>query len=673
MRRKYMKLAVIALACVLSFGSLGDKAKVLAATNVVDLFEGSNIEAQNYETWTSTIRSYLTADEEGKIMCVRIIRADNGRNYVVASYYDEKFHITDIKKIELDLPIWGGFYDSKDYYFVVTGQENKQEDAKVACYCITKYDKAWNKINSVDVKDCNTIIPFDAGTVRMCEYQGYLLIRTCHAMYTTSDGLNHQANVTLAVNMDTLELNIKNAEISNVSTGYVSHSFNQFITMDGEKVIALDHGDAYPRCLCLQRAYCQVSGNSLSINNQKNISVMDFPGKTGNNDTGASVGGLELSEDAYLVAGNSVVQDEKNTERKTRNIFVASVEKDLSKAKINWFTSIEEGKGTTSTPHLIKIDSNKFMLMWDQSNMIYYALLDGKGNQMGEVYSHKGNLSDCKPVLIGNKITWFTANGLEMNFHQISLEDLFYIKIGTVGGHQYHKGKPSKGVVTLKCDICGNTEKMPVITSLNIWFNLESDGTGSYWEDNYFFNGIIDKHLEVGEKINFFKEAYETPEGVNKDYIISVSNDDILSYVRTGDDSGYFLALKEGKVILTISSLWNSELVKKYTIFVGDYVSPISTAMKKAQTGIKSIKKSGKNAMKIIWNPTENAYGYEIQYSLNSDFLKKTTKMSRNTSLDIKKLKKGKKYFVRVRPYCLDEVDGRKVYGNWSEVFTYKN
>ena len=39
MRRKYMKLAVIALACVLSFGSLGDKAKVLAATNVVDLFD----------------------------------------------------------------------------------------------------------------------------------------------------------------------------------------------------------------------------------------------------------------------------------------------------------------------------------------------------------------------------------------------------------------------------------------------------------------------------------------------------------------------------------------------------------------------------------------------------------------------------------------------------------
>ena len=40
---------------------------------------------------------------------------------------------------------------------------------------------------------------------------------------------------------------------------------------------------------------------------------MDFPGEIGNNYTGAAVGGFEISGSSYLIAGNSVIQDEKTS------------------------------------------------------------------------------------------------------------------------------------------------------------------------------------------------------------------------------------------------------------------------------------------------------------------------------------------------------------------------
>ena len=42
----------------------------------------------------------------------------------------------------------------------------------------------------------------------------------------------------------------------------------------------------------------------------------------------------------------------------------------------------------------------------------------------------------------------------------------------------------------------------------------------------------------------------------------------------------------------------------------------------------------------------------------------KTVKSAKKTSLTIKKLKKGKTYYVRIRSYALD--GNKKVYGAWS-------
>ena len=74
--------------------------------------------------------------------------------------------------------------------------------------------------------------------------------------------------------------------------------------------------------------------------------------------------------------------------------------------------------------------------------------------------------------------------------------------------------------------------------------------------------------------------------------------------------------------------------------------------------------KSGKVVAK--WKKASNADGYQIQYALNKKFKKAKSKTVKSTSVTIKKLKKKKTYFVRVRAY--KAVDGKKVYGKWSSV-----
>ena len=77
----------------------------------------------------------------------------------------------------------------------------------------------------------------------------------------------------------------------------------------------------------------------------------------------------------------------------------------------------------------------------------------------------------------------------------------------------------------------------------------------------------------------------------------------------------------------------------------------------------KNIKK-GK--IKATWKKLTNVSGYQIQYAPNKKFKKAKRKTVKSTSVTIKKLKKKKTYFVRVRAYKL--ADGKKVYGKWSSV-----
>ena len=74
--------------------------------------------------------------------------------------------------------------------------------------------------------------------------------------------------------------------------------------------------------------------------------------------------------------------------------------------------------------------------------------------------------------------------------------------------------------------------------------------------------------------------------------------------------------------------------------------------------------------LKVTVKKVSGADGYQIQYSTSKKFAKgnktKTISKNKTTSYTIKKLKKKKTYYVRIRTY--KKVSGKTYYSGWSSV-----
>lgn len=387
-------------------------------------YAGTNMEAQNYLLWSKPVQSYLTPLADGSLM-----RVQTGQNIrgVFVEYYDTSYCLISSKIIAEELPVFGGFYAANGSYFLVTGQNNPDESAEIPVFRITKYDKNWNRIGCAELKDCNTTVPFDAGSLRMDTCGKYLLIHTSHEMYRTNDGYNHQANVTIQLDMDTMTITDSYTGIMNYSVGYVSHSFNQFLKTENNRLITLDHGDGYPRSMVILKYPTDLSGGTFRTSWFRPCSVihvMEFSGSSSQNITGAAAGGFELSASSYLTAGHSVLQNSSFLQNKTRNVFVAAADKATSQVTVNWLTSYAEGDGTTSTPQMVKLSDSEFVILWSRENTVFYTKVDDRGARISEIYSLSGHLSDCAPVAANGKIIWYTWENDSVLFYEITQGDL---------------------------------------------------------------------------------------------------------------------------------------------------------------------------------------------------------------------------------------------------------
>ena len=89
----------------------------------------------------------------------------------------------------------------------------------------------------------------------------------------------------------------------------------------------------------------------------------------------------------------------------------------------------------------------------------------------------------------------------------------------------------------------------------------------------------------------------------------------------------------------------------------------------KKVNGVKVANKAG-NKVRVKWNTVAGVDGYQIQYTYKKGFKKQVKTVNINkatkTSKTIKKMKVGKKVYVKVRAY--QNVNGQKVFGNFSKV-----
>lgn len=397
-------------------GKRDDSTEALIVTESKNGF-ADNLNDNNYSVRSSPVYSYLSELENGNYAAVSY----SGGKVSIKRYNAGLSNCLETKTIDAELPLFGGYFCGENYNFLVFGQYNSEETDELEVLRVVKYDKNWNRLGDTKIKGINTLEPFHAGSLRMTETDGKLYIHTCHTMYKSDDGYNHQANMIFVIDQETGEVKDSFSSVMNVSYGYVSHSFNQFIATDGNDIYRADHGDAYPRGIAITKFNKddEVTDVSYTV-------PMTFSGSIGANYTGATLGGLQLSDNEVLVAGSSIGKTEQTDSDNVFNIFVISTDKALKESKTQWLTDYTSADNIkVGTPQLVKIGPEQFLMMWTETDANYQSVtkavtLDSLGNMTSEIAAKDVQLSDCQPEFCSDgRVRWYVSDGTVTKFYSI--------------------------------------------------------------------------------------------------------------------------------------------------------------------------------------------------------------------------------------------------------------
>lgn len=343
---------------------------------------------------------------------------------IICETYNSSFKLLKTRKIPFELSLWGGYFSGSEYNYLLFGQSNSSESDKKEVFRIVKYDKNWNRINSCSIKGANTYIPFAAGSADMTETNGKLYVHTCHEMYKTADGYHHQSNCTFVINENSMTVDDSYYDIMNLSYGYVSHSFSQKITTDGNNIYRADLGDTYPRGI----AFSVTNINNKIYEPHIYESVINIPGNPGQNYTGFTLDSLKLSQDHYMISGSGIKKN--NT---TPNVYINYGSKTSPSSGAVWITNYKNSNHIEILQtKLISLNSTQFLLMWEERNTTKntyetkMVLLNEDGKLASSIYASKLALSLCDPVVNNDgMVVWYVTNNksplfIKINPYQLS-------------------------------------------------------------------------------------------------------------------------------------------------------------------------------------------------------------------------------------------------------------
>ena len=397
----------------------------------------SNINGNEYTRWSKPVNSYLYVDGND------LVRVENIGGQIIVEKYNSNFEVMSSKRLNSDIAdLWGGFFAGKNENYIITGKINNAESNNGEVIRIYKYGKNWDLIDQAVISGANTKVPFDAGSLRCAESDGILYIHTCHKMYRSNDGLNHQSNMLISLRESDMKIADINYQVSNNNTGYVSHSFNQFILIDNDKnIVTVNHGDAFPRAVVLSKYRSKADNSGRFNNGVNNVFLLQMNGYQGNNSTGACVGGFAESQNYYITSFNydgiGGDQNDYNSIVTKRNLHVTFTQKNNLNTTLVTINS-SNNNYSIGTPIIVPADLNGGYILWNEmtfnngkftpNGTVCYTKYNDEG-KLTTTQSTKGNLSDCQPIIYNGKITWYVTDNSKPIFYTIDESGLNTYKL----------------------------------------------------------------------------------------------------------------------------------------------------------------------------------------------------------------------------------------------------
>ncbi len=271
-----------------------------------------------------------------------------------------------------------------------------------------------------------------------------------------------------------------------------------------------------------------------------------------------------------------------------------------------------------------------------------------------ETQSVAYNGTERKPQAVVSYNGYLLENGTD---YTVTYKD--NIKIGT-----------AKAVITGKGDFTGTVTKTFQIVS-----NGQTPGKDEPSKDN------------PGEKPSSKKQTISCVKTYQREYRPTTFN--LNASVKPAKGGGALSYKSSDKKVVTVSSKGKVTVkgtgvaiitvTAKKTSQYNAATAKITVKIRPVKQKTPTVKAQKGKKLKIGWKMDKRASGYQLQYSTDRKFKNKATvakniTKNKTISVTIKKLKAGKKYYVRLRSYKNAKLNGKntKVYSDWSMIYGIK-
>ena len=579
--------------------------------SAVKQLNGAGVRSGSYSwSWASPEYTSYYTDAGGKL---HIVAYNSDEKQIYDAACDSSMKVSDVVKVSMPLPKWGGFYAAPDgNFYVVVGQENLEESTTKIVAKILKYNSNWSLLGTTDIPGGisnaykGIYIPFDAASLHMTLVGSTLIVHTGREMFAM-DQVHHQSNISFIVNTQTMQL-------MDSSMPYVSHSFNQFVVNDGDNVYFLDHGDAYDRGLILSRYSSSTQGN---LKRERQGNIFPFMGEIGGNYTGCQVTGFALEGNTLITIGKSVphsmpVNGETGySSQLNQNIFMILTDKNTFETRYYWITQYPASgnKVELTEPKLVRAGDNRYAILYSEEtsdkSILHYILIDSEGNQLvSKKYENVTIQTDSQPILFKNSICWVSGN--------------------------YDNGKYDSSTAYLY--------KIPVVTVPLTGISLSN----------------TELKLNEGSKKKLVLSFSPTNTNDVKDVQWTSSNTAVASV----SSDGTVTAKGYGKAVVTARS---GQYKAQCTVTVN-----IPASDKPLSTPVLNLSQTRADKMRLSWKKVTGAKGYQIYYKTSSKAAFKHLVTIKNAAVSYDaSVDAGKTYYFKVRAYGT-KTDGKNKYSKYS-------
>lgn len=388
-----------------------------------------------WHNWSGADNTYIYQIDNKQIGIFQCL-SDEKSQYLKLYRYTEDFQYINQQSISLPYTEWGGFYQGEDgNYYAAVGQANKEENNSKVVFSIIQFGSDFIEVARCNINGAktNTTIPYDVGFARMTMDGTTLIVHTDRERYASNDGRNHQSNITFVIDTSNMSLDYAGALFP---YNHVSHSMNQFVKMDGNNLIYVDHGDAYPRSVVMQTHYnFTATGWSDDYRNRPNTNELDLlniVGNIGDNYTGLKLNGFEIGKNNNIVAGVSIPHDQIKADQlqscEVMNVFVSIVSKNGTSAKLLWLTDYKEGNGISAENlRMIKIHEDKFALIYQIESETTIntgiIIIDSNGRILSQNIYELYFSSHVQPIYYDDSIIWIESEKKDIMKQWFDSED----------------------------------------------------------------------------------------------------------------------------------------------------------------------------------------------------------------------------------------------------------